>query len=155
MNAGTAFNLTPVFDASGNPVFPWHHEVRGVVQVSNLGNATASFRIVINSGSTCEGGHQFCLSGTMTITTLVGDELQGEVTGWGDPDPDDPKQPASMNLLHYDVTITGGTGKLQGAAGAGEINGVFSFCGDNCFCDSYAGVATWLYEGVLRVPKSE
>ena len=27
-NAGTAFNLTPVFDSEGNPVFPWRHEVR-------------------------------------------------------------------------------------------------------------------------------
>ena len=96
----------------------------------------------------------FCLSGTMTITTLAGDQLQTEVTGWGDPDPNDLKQPASMNLLHYDVVVTGGTGKLKGAKGGGEINGVFYFCGDDCFCDSYAGVATWQYEGVLQLPKN-
>ena len=52
-------------------------------------------KVRIDSGAVCEGGHVFCLSGTMTITTLTGDELQAEVTGWGDPDPNDPKEPAS------------------------------------------------------------
>jgi hypothetical protein len=154
INAGTAFNFAPAFDKKiGNPIFPWSHEVRGVVQVSNLGNGTVHFNVSINSGAGCAGGHMFCLSGTMTITTLAGDELQTEVTGWADPDPNDSMKPASINLLHYDVIITGGTGKLQGARGGGEINGVFFFCGDDCFCNSYAGVATWLYEGVLQLPR--
>jgi hypothetical protein len=148
INAGTVFNFHP------GPTFPWPHEVRGVVQVSNLGNCTVQFNVNIDAGTKCKGGHAYCLYGTMTITTLAGDELQAVVTGWGDPDPKDPKQPASMNLLHYDVAITGGTGKLQGARGGGEINGVFYFCGENCFCDSYAGVATWLYEGVLELPRT-
>jgi hypothetical protein len=152
-NAGTAFNLAPVFDQGGNPVFPWLHEVRGLVQLSNLGNSTAHFNVRIDAGTACEGGHVFCLSGTMTITTLAGDELYADVVGWADPDPNDPKQPASMNTLHYDVTITGGTGRLQDAYGRGEIDGAFFFCGTDCFCDSYAGVATWIYDGVLHVPK--
>ncbi len=153
INAGTAFNLSPVFDASGKPVFPWTHEVRGVVQVSNLGNATAFFAVQINAGSACEGGHVFCLSGTMKITTLSGDELDAEVAGWADPDSNDLKSTPSMYLLHYNVTITGGTGKLQGATGQGDIDGAFNFCGGDCFCESYAGVATWLYEGVLHLPR--
>jgi hypothetical protein len=151
-NAGTAFNLAPVFD-NGNPVFPWPHEVRGLVQLSNLGNCTAHFQVKIDSGQICEGGHVFCLSGILTITTLAGDELHADVVGWADPDPNDPKQPASMNTFHYDVTITGGTGRLQDAYGRGEIDGAFFFCGTDCFCDSYVGVATWIYDGVLHVPK--
>jgi hypothetical protein len=153
INAGTVFNLSPVFDPSGNPVFPWSHEVRGVVQISNLGNAIASFAVQINAGSDCAGGRAFCLSGTMKITTLAGDELNTEVVGWADPDPNDLQASPSMYLFHYDVTVTGGTGKLQGATGQGEINGAFNFCGGDCFCESYAGVATWLYEGGLHLPR--
>lgn len=153
ISAGTVFNLAPVFDTNGAPVFPWPHEVRGVVQVSNLGNCTVLFKVQIDAGTVCQGGHANCLAGTMTITTLAGDELQTHVTGWGDPDPNDPARPQNMNSLHYDVTITGGTGKLDGAKGQGVINGVFNFCGQNCFCESYAGVATWVFEGVLQLPK--
>ncbi len=151
-NAGTAFNLTPLWDAGGNPVFPWNHEVRGVVQLSNLGNCTARFAVKIDAGTACEGRHYFCIAGTLTITTLAGDELHADVAGWADADPKDPKPTPSMNLLHYDVTITGGTGSLQNARGSGEINGAFFFCGADCFCDSYAGVATWTYDGVLQLP---
>jgi hypothetical protein len=147
INAGTAFNLTPA------PAFPWHHEVRGVVQVSNLGNATVRFAVQIDGGNACAGGHLFCLSGKMTITTLAGDELEADVVGWADPDPNDPNATPSMYLLHYDATITGGSGGLQGASGTGEINGAFNFCGGDCFCDSYAGIATWLYDGILHLPK--
>jgi len=157
INAGTVFNLAPVFDANGNPVFPWFHEVRGVVQVSNLGNCKVVFHVTINAGT---DGHANDLEGTMTITTLAGDKLETSVVGWGNPDPKDPS--GRMFTLHYDVTVTGGTGKLEGARGFGEINGAFMFSGnpgedadtsDDRFCDGYAGVATWLYEGVLVLPR--
>ena len=63
--------------------------------------------------------------------------------------------------LHH-VTITAGTGSLTGASGGGEINGAFLFQGpdglgdpdptDDRFCEGHAGVAAWLYEGVLILP---
>ncbi len=153
INAGTTFNLNTVFGPDLQPVFPWLHEVRGIAQVSDLGNCNALFQVAINGGSACPGGHVFCLSGTMKLTTLAGDELTADVVGWADPDPNDPNPQASTYTLHYDVVMTGGTGSLQGATGKGVIKGAFQFCGANCFCDSYAGVATWMYDGVLRLPR--
>ena len=162
IKAGTAFNLSPVFDTNGAPVFPWQHEVRGIVQVSHLGNGTVAFKVGIDSGAACAGGHNFCLSGTMTITTLAGDKLEANVVGWAQADPNDPKQTPSMYSLYYAVTITGGTGKLAGARGQGEVTGAFNFTepfdpkdlGDpnNSFCDGYAGVATWQFEGAVVLP---
>lgn len=153
INAGTVFNL----NAIGNP--PWSHQVRGMAQVSHLGNCKVSFQATILSGTQ---GHQFDLVGTMTITTLAGDQLLAGVVGWADPDPDDPSQ--ATYRLYYDVTIQGGTGKLQGAKGTGEIKGVFAFFlpydpehpddPNTLFCDGYAGVATWLFEGVMVLPRS-
>ena len=157
INAGTVFNL----DANGP--MPWRHEVRGVAQVSNLGNCKVFFEVFISDGSACPGGHVFCLSGKLTITTLAGDKLEADVVGWADPDPNDPKPAPTMFKLHYDVTITGGTGALAGARGWGDINGAALFVGpdgpddtdptDDGFCDAYAGVATWIYEGVLILPR--
>ena len=99
----------------------------------------------------------------MTLTTLAGDKLHTEVVGWLDFDPNDPKIPPTTGNFHYDVKITGGTGKLAGARGRGEINGAAMFVGpdgpedtdptDDRFCDGYAGVATWLYEGILLLPR--
>ncbi|MBE7501656.1 MAG: hypothetical protein HS113_15400 [Verrucomicrobiales bacterium] len=162
ITAGTVFNLAPVFDDQGNPVFPWLHEVRGLVQVSSLGNCVVGFHVSINGGNACEGNHAFCLSGTMTITTLAGDKLLANVVGWADPDPKDPKPNPSMYLLHYDATITGGTGTLAGAGGQGIVTGAFMFSdtddtddpdhSDNVFCNSYAGVATWRFDGVVQSP---
>jgi hypothetical protein len=157
INAGTVFNL----DASGP--MPWHHEVRGVAQVSNLGNCKAFFEVFISDGSACAGGRLFCLSGKLTLTTLAGDQLEADIVGWADPDPNDPKPAPTMFKLHYDVTVTGGTGALAGARGWGDIDGAFLFVGphgpddddptDDGFCDAYAGVATWVYEGVLILPR--
>lgn len=162
ITAGTVFNLSPVFDTNGAPVFPWLHEVRGIVQVSNLGNCVVGFTVSINGGNACAGSHAFCLSGTMTITTLAGDKLNADVLGWADPDPQDPKANPSMYLLHYDTTITGGTGKLAGAGGQGVVTGAFMFSdmdatddpdhSDNVFCNAYAGVATWRFDGVVTTP---
>ena len=162
MSAGTVFNLAPVFDSQGAPVFPWLHEVRGLVQVSNLGNAIVGFNVSIHGGNACEGNHAFCLSGTMTITTLAGEKLHANVVGWADADPNDSKPSPSMYLLHYDTTITGGTGKLAGASGHGVVTGAFMFSdtdatddpdhSDNTFCNAYAGVATWRFDGVMTTP---
>ncbi|MBX3747112.1 MAG: hypothetical protein KF833_17535 [Verrucomicrobiae bacterium] len=154
INAGTVFNL----DASGP--LPWNHEVRGVLQVSNLGNCRGHFAITISAGT---GGRAFDLAGTMTLTTLAGDKLVASVVGWADPDPNDLKPAPTTFILHYDATITGGTGALTGARGHGRIDGAFIFSGpdgpddtdptDDRFCEGYAGVATWLYEGVLILPR--
>lgn len=162
IKAGTVFNLSPVFDTNGAAVYPWQHEVRGIVQVSNLGNCVVGFNVSINGGSACEGNHLFCLSGTMTVTTLGGDRVQANVVGWADPDPSDKKPNPSMYILHYDATITGGTGKLAGSSGQGMVEGAFMFSdtdatddtdnSDNTFCNSYAGVATWQFDGVMRTP---
>jgi len=163
MSAGTVFNLN-AYDANGNPLpFPWKHQVRGIAQVSNLGNCKVFFDVSINPGSECSGGHAFCLSGTLTVTTLAGDKLESELVGWADPDPKDPKASPTMFLLHYDVAFAGGTGKLAGARGLGDIDGIFMFAGpdgaadtdptDDRFCDGYAGVATWQFEGLLVLPK--
>jgi hypothetical protein len=148
IDAGTVFNL----DTS--VPMPWHHQVRGLAQVSNLGNCKVSFDVFINAGATCDGGHVFCLSGEMTITTLTGDALQCVVAGWADPDPKDPKTSPSMFILHYDVAVKAGTGSLMGAVGAGDIEGAFLFS-DDPFCTGYAGVATWQYEGVLILPREK
>jgi hypothetical protein len=151
INAGTVWKLDPNF----------HHEVRGVVQVSNLGNCKVFFAV---DPAPCAAGdqHFLCIAGTMVITTLAGDKLFTNVAGWIDPDPDDPKQSPTMFKLHYDVTITGGTGQLAGVHGWGEINGVALSAGpdgpedtdptDDRFCDGYSGVATWLYNGILLLP---
>lgn len=162
ITAGTVFNLAPVFDDKGAPIFPWQHEVRGLVQVSNLGNCVVGFNVSIHGGNACAGSHAFCLSGTMTITTLAGDKLHANVVGWADPDPEDPRPTPSMYLLHYDATITGGTGKLAGGGGQGVVTGAFMFSdtnaaddadhSDNVFCDAYAGVATWRFDGVVKTP---
>lgn len=156
MIAGTVFNL----DSSGP--MPWKHQVRGIAQVSNLGNCRVFFDVSINPGSGCKGKHLFCLSGTMTVTTLAGDKLESEVVGWADPDPKDTK--GTMYKLHYDVEIKSGAGKLAGARGAGQVEGAFMFAGpdspqdtdwtDDRFCDGYAGVATWQFEGLLVLPQT-
>ncbi len=158
ITAGTVFNVSMVFDTNGNPVFPWKHEVRGIVQVSTLGNCLVGFQVNLTNGKDC-GGHYLCAAGTMTITTLAGDKLETQVVGWADVDPNDPKANPNMFLLHYDATITGGTGKLAGSSGQGIINGAFAFFGtdnpeasDNVFCNGYAGVATWRFEGTLQTP---
>lgn len=67
-----------------------------------------------------------------------------------------------MFLLHYDATITGGTGKLAGAGGQGVVTGAFMFSdtdatddpdhSDNVFCNAYAGVATWRFDGIMTTP---
>lgn len=151
INAGTVFNL----DAN------LHHEVRGIAQVSNLGNCRVYFDV--NLFPCASGEHFLCAVGTMTLTTLAGDKLHTEVVGWIDFDPNDPKVPPSVGNFHYDVTVKGGTGKLAEARGRGEINGAAMFVGpdgpedadptDDGFCDGYEGVATWLYEGVLLLPR--
>ncbi|MHC1769807.1 MAG: hypothetical protein AB9869_36920 [Verrucomicrobiia bacterium] len=161
IKAGTVFVVTTAFDANGVPIFPWPHEVRGIVQVSNLGNCHVGFNVSINGGSACEGNHLFCLAGTMTITTLEGDKLFSNVVGWADPDPNDKRANPSMYVLHYDATITGGTGKLAGSSGQGLVGGAFMFSdtdatddtdnSDNAFC-GYAGVATWQFDGVVQTP---
>jgi hypothetical protein len=161
MSAGTVFDLNNL-DAEGKLLpFPWKHQVRGIAQVSNLGNCRVFFDVSINPGSDCKGKHLFCLSGTMTVTTLAGDKLETEVVGWADPDPKDPKPNPTMFKLHYDVTITGGTGKLAGARGLGDVEGAFMFAGapggdadptDDLFCEGYAGVATWQFDGLLMLP---
>lgn len=162
ITAGTVFNLAPVFDSQGAPIFPWLHEVRGLGQVSSLGNAIVGFNVSIHGGNACAGTHAFCLSGTMTLTTLTGDKLNANVVGWADADPKDPKPSPSMFLLHYDATITGGTGKLAGAGGQGVVTGAFMFSdtdatddpdpSDNVFCNAYAGVATWRFDGIMTTP---
>jgi hypothetical protein len=152
INAGTTFNFDP---NTG------HHEVRGIAQVSNLGNCKVYFDVNVTP---CSSGdeHFLCVAGTMTITTLGNDKLLTAVVGWLDFDPNDPKIPPTMGKFHYDVTVTGGTGGLAGARGHGEINGAAMFVGpdgpddpdptDDGFCEGYAGVATWLYDGVLILP---
>jgi hypothetical protein len=162
MSAGTVFNLN-AYDASGNPLpMPWKHQVRGIAQVSNLGNCRVVFDVSINPGSECKGKHLFCLSGTLILTTLAGDRLEAEVVGWADPDPKDPMASPTMFKLHYDATITGGTGKLAEARGGGAVEGAFMFSADpggdedftdDRFCDGYAGVATWQFEGLLVLPR--
>ena len=154
MNAGTVFNLN-AYDAEGNPLpYPWQHEVRGIVRVSNLGNCKVFFAVNINAGT---GGHSFDLVGQMTITTGAGDKLESEVRGWADADPD----AAGMFNLHYDVEIKSGTGQLDGAQGWGDVEGAFMFSGDpdgddptdDRFCEGYAGVANWDFEGWLVLPR--
>ncbi|MBE7501162.1 MAG: hypothetical protein HS113_12805 [Verrucomicrobiales bacterium] len=152
INAGTVFR----FDFNTG-----QHEVRGIAQVSNLGNCRVYFDVI---ATPCggDGQHFLCAEGTMTLTTLAGDKLETSVVGWLDFDPNDPKVPPSMGKFHYDVTVTGGTGKLAGARGHGAINGASMFVGpdgpddtdptDDGFCDGYVGVATWLYDGVLLLP---
>jgi len=154
MSAGTVFNLSPVYDG-GLPVYPWPHEVRGIVRVSSLGNCKVFFAVSMNAG---QGGHLFHLSGQMTITTAAGHKLESSVIGWADPDPAAP----GMFNLHYDVEIMGGTGQFEGARGRGDVEGAFVLSGepggdadptDDRFCDGYAGVANWDFEGVLVLPR--
>jgi hypothetical protein len=159
INAGTVFNL------NANGPLPWSHQVRGIVQVSNLGNCKVFFAVKIHDGSiplapAYPGGHLFRLSGTMAIMTMTGDELQANVEGWADPDPADPT--GSMFTLYYGVTITGGTGKLAGASGTGDVDGAFLFANsdpnddrDDAFCAGYAGSATWHFDGWLVLPKQK
>jgi hypothetical protein len=152
INAGTVFN----FDFNTG-----HHEVRGIAQVSNLGNCKVYFDV---NATPCSRGdeHFVCVAGTLTITTLENDKLDTAAVGWVDFDPNDPKTPPTMGKFHYDITVTGGTGKLTGARGHGEINGAAMFVGpdgpddtdptDDRFCEGYGGVATWLYDGILILP---
>lgn len=163
INAGTAFNL----DSSGP--LPWSHQVRGIVQVSNLGNCKVFFAVQIHDGSVpvpkvYPGGHLFRLAGKMTIMTLAGEEIEATVEGWADPDPADPK--GKMFTLYYAVTFEGGTGQFAGARGGGDATGAFLLAGpdddssdtddrDDVFCDGYAGPATWLFNGVLLRPRQK
>jgi hypothetical protein len=152
MSAGTVFNLNN-YDPEKKVYlpYPWKHQVHGIVQVSDYGNCRVFFDVSINDGADCAGGHLFCLSGSMTVTTLAGDKLETKVLGWADPDPNDPT--GSMFLLHYDVEITKeGTGVFAGARGFGNVEGAFSFSGPERFCEGYAGVATWHFDGVLMLP---
>jgi hypothetical protein len=155
MRAGTVYNLT---DAPEGASYLYDHEVRGIAQVSHLGNCKVHFDVHVAAGG--GSGHALLAAGTLVITTLAGDKLVAQVDGWADPDPNGP----GMFSLHYEVTITGGTGKLAGARGRGEIDGAFMFSGepgadadltDDKFCTGYVGVATWQFEGVVTVPRSK
>jgi hypothetical protein len=150
MTAGT------VFDLNAAPAFPWSHQVRGIAQVSHLGNCRVFFDVLVYAGS---GGHAFDLEGTLTATTPAGDKLETTVVGYADPDANDAS--GSTFTLHYAVTIVGGTGSLAGASGAGEIHGAFVLADsggatadptDDPFCAGYAGVATWRFNGKLILP---
>jgi hypothetical protein len=138
---------------------PWGHQVRGIAQVAGLGNCNVFFDVTIHPGT---DGHVFDLLGGLTITTLAGDKLSADVVGWADPDPNDPKPNPTHFNLYYRTKILGGTGQLAGARGGGDITGAFMFSGnpgedadptDDRFCDGYAGVATWHFDGVLVLPR--
>jgi hypothetical protein len=44
MQAGTVFNL------NAGPTYPWSHQVRGLAEVSKLGNCKVFFDVLINAG---------------------------------------------------------------------------------------------------------
>jgi len=131
-NAGSTFTLLP----SGTPGV-LNHTVDGVVQLSLLGNCTFHADVVaqVPTGP----GEPFVLMGTATFISADGsDNLDIDVEGWAAPDP---ANPGSFVDFHYDVTITGGTGKFATARGSGEIDGF------GMFTSASTGKATWTMTG--------
>ena len=131
-NAGSTFTLLP----SGTPGV-LNHTVDGVVQLSVLGNCT--FHADVKAYLPTAAGEPFVLTGTAIFTSADGSAtLAIEVEGWAAPDP---ANPGSFVDFHYDVTITGGTGKFATARGSGEIDGFGMFTSES------TGKATWTMTG--------
>ena len=135
-HAGSTFVNAPVeFDAHGNPT-KFAHTVDGVLRVYSLGNCTFHADVV----AVPRPDGTFALSGTFRITSADGNTtLDGEVQGATAPD--ESGNPAFANF-HYDVKFTGGTGRMDGARGKGDIDG-FGITSP----DFSTGKATWLLQG--------
>jgi hypothetical protein len=133
-HAGTTFTLIPVeFDNHGNPT-KFTHTVDGVVRVSQIGNCTVHFDVVVvpHPDGTFTGVATFRITSADGQTTLDGEGV-AKVT---------PAEPG-FGDFHYDVKFVGGTGLMTNARGVAQIDGFAMFTSQS------AGKATWLMHGHL------
>jgi hypothetical protein len=141
-NAGTTFVLTQT--PTNAALFT--HTVDGVVQVSNLGNCTVHFNVLVTAMSAT----LFGLNGTLTITNAAATAtLNADVVGFGIIQSDN----ANFLDIHYEVAFTGGSGALAGASGYAEINGFGFFTTQGLVqpTGAYAtGKATWTMKGTVK-----
>jgi hypothetical protein len=140
-NAGTTFVLTQT--PTNATLFT--HTVDGVAQVSNVGNCTVHFNLLVTAMSAT----LFEINGTWAITNAnATTTLNADVVGFGTIDPDN----ANMLNIHYELEFTGGTGAFAGASGLAELNGFGLFTTQGLVQPTgvYAtGKATWTMKGTV------
>jgi hypothetical protein len=152
-NAGTTFILAPASTPGG----PRSHAIDGVVLVSSLGDCT--FHATANLVETASPTYFLITDGLFTITTADGTStLTASANGTLIVNPAN----GYMADIHYDVTFTGGTGRLKDAHGSAELHGfvIFTTCdlvqpGGDSICEGIVpagantGKACWLLDGDL------
>ena len=114
-NGGTTFVLVPVLGTSPQQ---FTHTVDGVVQVSPLGACTVHFDLIVTA--TASSSRPYLVTGTQTITTADGaSSLASSVNGYLSSNPAN----ATFLGIHYQLSFTGGTGKLANAQGSTVLTG--------------------------------
>jgi hypothetical protein len=108
----------------------WMEEQGGSGNATHMGLSNLSHSLVVDLHQVSNGC--FPLTGTGTLVAANGDKLFLTRTGVVCPQPDG----TIPGDLPY--TITGGTGRFEGATGSGIVHGVF-----------YNGVITERYEGMI------
>jgi hypothetical protein len=138
-NAGTRFQLT---DENHDGIL--EHAVKGLVQLSQIGNCYVSFSVLVEPAPP---GKPWKLTGTSQIITADQQSvLNLEVTGSVLPDDDTP-----FGNFHYDAVIKSGTGRFEGAWGRADIDGAAMFI-DPAFSE---GTATWLIKGIILTRRNK
>ncbi|MFS0756262.1 hypothetical protein ABC383_16395 [Noviherbaspirillum sp. 1P10PC] len=108
------FSYTSTLDAAKDPACPLAGMMVGIGNLSHLGKSA----VVATDCITQAYGSFVILHGSITVTAANGDKLTATYTG--------SFIPAGGTLLQTrDVTysITGGTGRFEGARGAGRLEG--------------------------------
>ncbi len=118
---GTTFALNPIPNTSPQQ---YTHSVDGVVWVSVLGDCTIHWDVVATmppANSTTWTG-----SGTFTITTADGDQLNASVVGVFPESPAWGANGYGVLDIHYSIKFTGGTGIFAKAHGTATISHGFA-----------------------------
>jgi hypothetical protein len=156
-NGGTTFVVFP----TSNPDVDTH-TIDGVVRFSSLGDC--QFHAVVNLVYTAPPSLPFFANelfllqdGVFTITTADGSStLTASAKGSATLNPN-----LYMLDIHYDVTFTGGTGRLAGAHGSAQLDGFAMFTdvwvtltenpsfGITVPASDFPGKACWLMHGDL------
>jgi hypothetical protein len=114
--------------------------LNGVARISFLGNCSFHGEQAITLPATPD--QPYVIKGMWRFTSADGaTTLDIETNGTGRPDP---TNPGFINL-HLKVKFTGGTGRMAGAQGKGEIDGV------GMFTSPAGGTATWFLDGDVSI----
>jgi len=106
----------------------------GVGEATHLGAITEKATVVVDANPADAQNGCSPETRTTTLTAANGDTVTMSGTGWSC---------AATSDAHDSFTITGGTGRYQGAGGSGSESNVHTFTGPG------VGVATVTYDGTI------